>query len=148
MKFKTLAAAFAAMTLIAWSGAAHAARFFVENTLGDVPADQVATVTETHPVQVLFEFRTSGAANARATNFLADKILAHIRESGFYSEVSTSPVEGGAILSVIIDNVPQADAAQRGFGTGLTFGLLGTAVADYYNDHHDRQYARAGERNP
>lgn len=132
MTLGKLAVAFAAMTLMAWSGSAHAARYFVENTLGDVPADQVATVTETRPVQVLFEFRTSGAANARGTEYLAEQVLTRVRESGYFSEVSTSPVEGGAILSVIIDNIPQADAAQRGVGVGLTFGLLGTAVADYY----------------
>lgn len=132
MKLGQFVGAIAAVTLLAWSGGAHAARYFVENTLGDVPAEQAATVTETRPVQLLFEFRTSGAPNARGTEYLAEQITARVTESGFFSEVSTNPVEGGAILSVIFDNIPQADAAQRGIGVGLTFGLMGTAVADYY----------------
>lgn len=125
-------AAIAALCLLTATGAAHAARFWVSNELGDVAPNDVATVAEPKPVQLIFQFQTSGAANARATNALKDQITELVTTSGIFSQVSADPTANGAIISVTINNVPQADAASRGFATGLTFGLAGTTVADYY----------------
>lgn len=121
-----------AFALICTPGIAHAARFWVSNELGDVAEADAASVSAPQPVQLIFQFKTNGAANARATNYLKDQITQLVTESGFFSEVSASPVASGAIVSVTIDNIPQADAASRGFATGLTFGLAGTTVADFY----------------
>lgn len=107
-------------------------RSFVDPSLGEVSAAERAVVADPRPVQLIFEFRTKGAANARATNLLRAQVTEIVQSSGFFSEVSSDPVAGGALLSVIVDNVPQEDAAARGFATGLTFGLAGTVVADYY----------------
>jgi hypothetical protein len=88
--------------------------------------------TEPRPVQLIFEFRTQGAANARATNLVREQVTEVVRASGLFSEVSTGPVTGGALLSITIDNIPQEGAAAQGFATGLTLGLAGTTVSDYY----------------
>lgn len=109
-----------------------APRMFVDPALGDVPASERVAAADPRPVQFVFEFRTKGAANARATNQLRAQITETVRASGLFSEVSNAPVPNGAMLAVTIDNVPQEDAAARGFGTGLTFGLAGTTVTDFY----------------
>lgn len=107
-------------------------RSFVDPTLGEVPSAQRVAVAEPRPVQLIFEFRTQGAANARATSMLREQVTENVRASGLFSEVSTSPVPGGALLAITIDNIPQEGAAQAGFTTGLTLGLAGTTVTDYY----------------
>lgn len=131
---KTLMAALAlALALVFAPGTAHAARFWVSNELGDVAEADRATVAEPHPVQLIFQFQTNGAANARATNFLKAQITELVTDSGLFSAVSADPVEGGAIISVTINDTADMQAAERqGFATGLTFGLHGTAVGDFY----------------
>ncbi len=95
-------------------------RSFVDPALGEVPSAQRVTVAEPRPFQLIFEFRTQGAANARATEMLRDQVTDVVRGSGLFSEVSTSPVGGGALLAITIDNIPEEGAAQAGFTTGLT----------------------------
>jgi hypothetical protein len=132
MRTKTVFAAMVAAALVLLPGAAQAARFFIDPALGEVPPEEIVTIAEPKPTQLLFSFETNGAANARATNFLNEQVTQIVTERGIFSQVSAGPVEGGAIVQVTIDNIPQADAASRGFGAGLTFGLAGTTVADYY----------------
>ena len=105
---------------------------YVDKTLGDVPASERVTVAQKKPVQLLFEFQTNGSANARATKYLTKQVTDSVTASGLFSSVSTTPAEGGAILSVTINNIPQKDAAGKGFVTGLTLGAAGTQVSDYY----------------
>jgi hypothetical protein len=85
------------------------------------------------PAQLLFEFRQKGAANARATTEVRPIVTTVATESGLFSTVSQTPVDGGGVLTVKIDNVPLTDdAAAKGFGTGLTFGMVGSIVTDGY----------------
>jgi len=105
---------------------------YVDPTLGDVPAAQHVTVASPQPVQLIFEFQSKDAINRRATNLLEQQVTEAVQSSGLFSQVSTTPVPNGALLSITIDNVPEADAASKGFATGLTFGLAGSTVTDYY----------------
>lgn len=107
-------------------------RSFVDPTLGDVATAQRVAPATPRPVQLIFEFRTQGAANARATNHLREQVTENVRASGLFSEVSANPVEGGALLSITIDNIPEENAANQGFVTGLTLGAAGTTVTDFY----------------
>lgn len=105
---------------------------YVDPALGEVPAAERVAVADPQPVQFLFEFQTKGTANARATRQLHDQAFEIVSNSGLFSEVSSEPVESGALLSVTMNNIPQEDAAGRGFTTGLTLGLAGTTVSDFY----------------
>lgn len=107
-------------------------RSFVDPTLGEVAGAQRVAPAAQRPVQLIFEFRTKGAANARATNFLREQITENVRGTGLFSEVSADPVAGGALLSITIDNIPEENAANQGFVTGLTLGAAGTTVTDFY----------------
>lgn len=106
---------------------------YVDRTLGDVPADTRVVVGNPHPVQLIFEFQTKGATNSRATSLLAPRAIDAAKASGGFSEISSSPVATGSIVSIKINNFPLTDnAAGKGFMTGLTFGLAGTQVTDGY----------------
>jgi hypothetical protein len=56
-------------------------------------------------------------------------------DSRLFSEVSATPVASGRRIVITLDNVPitsSSDAMAKGFGTGLTFGLIGTMITDGY----------------
>jgi len=108
------------------------AKSFVDLTLGDVKAEERVTVANPKPVQLLFQFKTAGNLNARATKFLKDRVTAQIRSNGAFSEVSEQPVSGGAIMQITIDNLAAPEAVGQGVAAGLTFGLAGQLVADNY----------------
>ena len=125
------AAFVAAMAAVSLSGCLSMTSY-VDPTLGELkPADKVQ-VTDKRPVQFIFAFQTNGAANSNGTNLLSKSATEYVTASGLFSEVSSKPVPGGAILSVTINNVPEANAAGQGFTTGLTFGLAGSTVSDFY----------------
>lgn len=131
--FRTLAAFLLALTLLAAPAMpAAAAAYYVDNTLGELAAEAKAKVANPKPVQLLFQFTTSGKANARAVKYLKPQIFELIKGTGLFSEVSETPVAGGAVLMLTIDNIPEKDAAKKGVGVGLTFGLAGTVVIDDY----------------
>ncbi len=122
-------AAISVLALAATGCATH----YVDTALKDVPADKMVKAKEPKPVQVLFEFQTKGATNSRATDSLKTKTTEIVTKSGLFSQVSATPVASGAVLSIVVNNVPlTADAASKGFVTGLTFGLAGSTVSDGY----------------
>lgn len=111
------------------------AKSYVDPALPVVSRANIAAPATPHPVQVAFEFRTKGSANAAATAELQPRAVAVAAESGLFSAVSRDAAGPGAgLLTVVIDNVPLEgeNAAAEGFGTGLTFGAVGTMVTDAY----------------
>jgi hypothetical protein len=130
MMVRAVAAGLAGSVVIA--GAARAA-IYVDQSLPDLKPEELAAVANPGPVQLLFQFKTKGAANARATKAVKPKVIEAVKASGLFTEVSDAPQPNGAILSISIDDTGDTAAAARsGFVTGLTFGLKGSAVADNY----------------
>jgi hypothetical protein len=107
---------------------------YVDPALPTVGKGELVVPAERKPVQVLFEFRTKGSANASATAQIRPRVVAVAAESGLFDGIGGPNGETRAgTLKVVIDNVPITDnAAAKGFGTGLTFGLVGTMVTDGY----------------
>jgi hypothetical protein len=107
---------------------------YVDNATPEIPVDQFTTPQLVKPVQLLFEFQTNGVVNAFATKLLKDYVADQIKLSGLFSEVGFSAVEGGNILSVILNNVSVdgEDAFAKGFAAGFTFGLASSQVTDGY----------------
>ena len=109
------------------------ASFYVDGTAGDADPAGFRKPDAPRPVQVLFEFRSKGIPNDRGTSLLRSQVTDRVTASGIFSEVGNKPVAGEALLSITIDNVPITDNAfQKGFVTGLTFGLAGSVVTDGY----------------
>jgi hypothetical protein len=108
---------------------------FVDPMLPAARAEQVQAVASPQPIQLLYEFRTRGVPNAKATEFTSMRVTEVIKQSRIFSEVSSAPVANQRRLIVTVNNVPitsEGDAKAKGFGTGLTFGLVGSMVTDGY----------------
>jgi hypothetical protein len=138
LRIRTLAWACAACFAVGLSLPTQqaSAAAYLDAALGDVkPADKVV-VAHPQPVQLLFQFETKGAPNARATKFLKDHVVQTVKDSGLFSEVGDAPTANGAVLSVIINDSPSQDdmsaAASKGFVTGLTFFVAGSTVREPY----------------
>ena len=122
-----------ASLLVAVTLTSGCAAFYVDTALKDMQPQQVQKVTSPKPVQLLFEFQTKGAANSAATNYLKKQVTELTTKSGLFSTVSETPVDGGAVLHLTINNVPMTDDAfAKGFVAGLTFGAAGSVVTDGY----------------
>jgi hypothetical protein len=132
LMFRALALGFALMLAALPVMPARAAAFYVDNALGELAPEARAKITDPKPVQLLFQFTTEGKANARAAKYLTPQIFDLVRKSGLFSQVSETPVAGGAVLLITIDNIPQKNAAGKGFAVGLSFGLAGAIVIDDY----------------
>lgn len=118
------------LSALALSGCAS---FYVDTATKEIPVEAYKKPALAKPVQVVFEFQTKGVPNAAATKFLSPQVMEQIKGSGLFSEVKETPVPDGALLSVVLNNVPMSDDAfSKGFVTGLTFGLAGSQVSDGY----------------
>jgi hypothetical protein len=106
---------------------------YVDPTLPVLAQGQLPKIQKPQPATVLFEFRTKGNANARATNSIRPKVMAAVADSRMFGTLSETAGANTGLLRVVIDD--QADtsnAAAKGFGTGLTLGLAGSLVTDVY----------------
>ncbi|CAN5272760.1 hypothetical protein BH11PSE11_BH11PSE11_28460 [soil metagenome] len=118
---------------LALSSLTGCANFYVDTGLKDLKSEQIKKAESPKPVQLLFEFQSKGATNPRATENLKSKVAELVRSSGLFSEVGEAPVANGAMLNLIVNNVPITDNAfGKGFVTGFTFGLAGNTVTDGY----------------
>jgi hypothetical protein len=106
---------------------------YVDGSLKDIPPERFQHAGQAQPVQLLYEFQTRGASNSQATALTKEGVAEVVRRTGLFSPVGTEPVAGGAVLNIIINNVPVGDdAAAKGFVTGFTFGVVGNQVTDAY----------------
>jgi hypothetical protein len=106
---------------------------YVDTATKEIPSAQFKKPVALQDAQILFEFQTKGAKNDRATTFLKERVVSQVKASGLFSNVSESAVPSGAVISIVLNNVPLTDnALGKGFVTGLTFGLAGSQVSDGY----------------
>jgi hypothetical protein len=116
--------------LVALTGCASV---YVDGTTKEVSAEQFKRPASAQPVQLVFEFKSKGAFNSRATDLLKGQVADQVKASGLFSDVQSAAVPSGALLSITLNNVPLSDDAfTKGFVTGLTFGLAGSQVSDGY----------------
>ena len=121
------------VTLLGLLSLTGCASFYVDTATKEIPVSSYQKPDSPKPVQLVFEFQTKGVANATATKFLSAQVTEQIKTSGLFLDVKDAPVEGGALLNVVLNNVPLSDDAfSKGFVTGLTFGLAGSQVSDGY----------------
>lgn len=99
-----------------------------------ITTNQLPTLQDPKPVTVLFQWLTNGKVNPGATAQMKTRVLAAVTESRMFSRVSATLDSPQAdVLLISIDNqVDVGKAEAKGFGTGLTFGLVGTLARDDY----------------
>ena len=101
----------------------------------EVPRSEFKQVEHPKAAHLIFEFQTKGAPNARATKSLVDHVTQEIKQSGLFANIDAAGSPDVAILQVTLNNSPitsESEAFAKGFGTGLTFGLVGSSVSDGY----------------
>jgi len=109
------------------------ANMYVDGSTKEITSAQYKKPDQPRPVQALFEFQTKGVSNVRATDYLKTRVIEQVKSSGLFSEISEGPADGGALLSITLNNIPITDDAfSKGFVTGFTFGLAGSQVTDGY----------------
>ncbi|XZG70731.1 hypothetical protein ACTSKR_02400 [Chitinibacteraceae bacterium HSL-7] len=127
---KWMAVTAAATALLAMSGCAT---HYVGNGIKEIPVAEMKPVASPKPVQFVFEFQTKSVPNAAVTEYLKQRVTDQVAESKLFAQVSATPVDGGGLLKLTLNNVPiSTDAAAQGFVTGLTLGLAGSTVIDGY----------------
>ena len=114
-------------------GVVHAAKWYVDNSLGEVKPEEKVAPVNPKPVQLLFEFQRDGASNPKATTFTQPIAMDALKATGDFSEIVTTPTADGAVLSITFNNVVKQEeidkAKHDGFRAGLGFGLFGGIVA-------------------
>jgi hypothetical protein len=107
---------------------------YVDPALPPASKADVTAAPSPQPVQFVYEFQTKGLPNARVTESTRERALEVAKGAGLFSLVSNEPQANGRRLTVVINNFPQTDdAASKGLGVGLTFGLFGTVLTDGYD---------------
>lgn len=130
---KRITALAGSLTLAFSLSACMTAHSYVDQSLGEPHYADLKKPASPQPIQLLVEFQTKGVANARGTDALRPRVYEQVSQSGLFSQVSYEPVPSGRKLSISINNIPLTDdVAAKGFGVGLTFGLVGTMVTDGY----------------
>ncbi len=102
---------------------------YVDPTFSRASYDDIMQVDQRYDAVVEVEFQRNGEVFERAQSEVENYVLRSLRATGV-----VNPVEkGGVSLRIVVNNVADlGEAAAKGFGTGLTFGLAGSVVTDYY----------------
>lgn len=123
-----------AVAVSAGLGGCITVKSYVDPAQSALTADQLPAVQDPQPVTVLFQFLSNGKPNASATGALKPRVISAVTASRMFSRVSTTVDSAQPnLLKVVIDN--QGDikkGEEKGFGTGLTFGAVGSMVSDNY----------------
>ena len=99
----------------------------------DLKPEERIKLKQPKPVQLLFQFQSNGDSNARATDIFKTYVAQAVQNSELFSVVTDGPADGGAVLSVTINNIfDKKGSESKGFVTGLTFGLAGNVLIDNY----------------
>ncbi len=129
--------AFALLAFVSLSAPAIAAKWFIDNGLGEVKAEDRVSVATPKPVQLIFEFQRDGKSVPAAVKQIKPMAIAALKSSGVFSDVVETPTTSGAILSIVMNNVVNKEELARlkkkAFGAGLSFGLgSGVVATDHY----------------
>jgi len=132
MKLRNIAILAGATALAA--GLAGCKTHHVDTRFHNAATSVRTTVANPRPVHYQFEFQINGSKNNLATASLQNTVHNTVAESGYFAELSPSPVPGGAELFVSIDNRFDGvgGAFLKGFVSGLTFKLIGYNMRDEY----------------
>lgn len=103
---------------------------YVDPSFTKATYEDITRRVEPKKWQVVVEFQRNGEHLASVDGHLRDQVERVIRASGM--AVPTNEMTAPT-LKVVLNNVADVGtAAGKGFGTGLTFGLVGSTVSDFY----------------
>ena len=91
----------------------------------------IKSVEKRYEVNLVAKFERDGVHQPKIDGLLQERFQNSLRASGIII-----PIDDPAqfTIHITVNNITDlGTAVAKGFGTGLTFGLVGSEVADYYN---------------
>ena len=105
-------------------------RSFVDPSMPKVAYEDLRKRSEPLRLKVAVEFQRNGTHLPRVDAALRDHAERTLRATGLVQPVEAQEVGD---ISITVNNLGDVgQAAAKGFGTGLTFGLVGSTVMDAY----------------
>ena len=103
---------------------------YVDPTFGKTTYNDIQSVEKKYDSLITVEFQRNGKKFDAAISEVKKHVDKTLRATGVINPTSNN---SDITIKVIVNNVADlSDAAAKGFGTGLTFGAIGTTVTDYY----------------
>ena len=103
---------------------------FIDPTQSKLTYESVKRSSTPLKLTLVTEFQRNGEHFPKADSTLRDTTERVLRASGVI--VPTTEASVGQVRVVVNNVADRGAAAAKGFGTGLTFGLVGTTVMDAY----------------
>jgi hypothetical protein len=122
-----LALAFACASTL--SACVPAVKTYVDPQYRHATYDTVHRLVQPIPVKVDAQFEVNGTPKPATDAFLQSQVEQTLRASGAFTPTSSAR----AVISVQGNDIADLGSARsKGFGTGMTFGAIGSAVPDNY----------------
>jgi len=103
---------------------------FVDPTHGRATYDDITRRAEPYRWRIVVEFQRNGAHLPEVDSELMGNVERVVLASGI---AIPSPEGSSGQIKVVVNNIADVwSAGAKGFGTGLTFGLVGSTLSDYY----------------
>lgn len=103
---------------------------FVDPTHGRATYDDITRRAEPYRWRIVVEFRRNGAHLPEVDGELMSNVERVVLASGM---AIPSPEGSSGQIKVVVNNIADMwSAGAKGFGIGLTFGLVGSTLSDYY----------------
>lgn len=129
MKFVRTTRVLLVATAVALSGCISS-RSFVDPSAPKVAYEDLRKRSEPLRLVVAVEFQRNGVHLPKVDTTLRDQVERTLRATGLVTPVAA---QSAGNISVTVNNLGDlGQAAAKGFGTGLTFGLVGSTVMDAY----------------
>lgn len=100
-----------------------------------LPRVALASLKRGNPKALVLEaqFLCQGVRKPKIDAQLQNQVRNHLLATGAVKDVAIQPDPDKPLLHVEVNNICDLGAAEaKGFGTGLTFGLVGSTVKDRY----------------
>jgi len=128
MKFRL--PAFAILLVAAALSGCISPKSVIDPTYPKVAYEDLKRNAEPPRLKLSVEFQRNGSPHPKADPFLRDNAERVLRASGIVTPTSEP---GDGEIHIVMNNIADmGSAAAKGFGTGLTFGLVGSTVTDAY----------------
>jgi hypothetical protein len=103
---------------------------YVDPAYSGVSYNDIKRRSEPYRLEIITEFQQNGEHFPKGDQLLKSHVERIVRATAFAIPV-TENAEG--VLRIVVNNFgDKGEAAAKGFGTGLTLGLIGSTVTDYY----------------
>ncbi|CAM3423117.1 hypothetical protein [Parendozoicomonas haliclonae] len=107
-----------------------APKSYVDTKHSDITYSDINPVEKKHDINIEVEFQRNGEIFSRVNKEVMEHVTHTFKSTGIAEIVSQ---DFNSTVKVTVNNVADlSDAASKGFATGLTLGLAGTTVTDFY----------------